>query len=199
MENNIFNQLANQYDTNERKELARIIVDAIRPELVDCKNKTLLDYGCGTGLVGLEFCSQVDRLFLMDSSASMLEVVQEKIVQSKIENAEIVYDDFIKSSSNVRADFIIASLVLLHVPDVSRLLRGFYKALNPNGKLIIVDFDKNESVSHPNVHSGFTRDDIESLLNDSGFHAVKIKTFYHGKRIFMNQDASLFICTCSVC
>lgn len=50
MEDNIFEQMANRYDTEERKELAKIIANAIRPELQNSQTKTLLDYGCGTPL-----------------------------------------------------------------------------------------------------------------------------------------------------
>lgn len=40
---------------------------------------------------------------------------------------------------------------------------------NKNGKLIIVDFDKNEMISHPTVHNGFNQKELKSLLSDAGF------------------------------
>ncbi|TGN06542.1 class I SAM-dependent DNA methyltransferase [Leptospira ilyithenensis] len=195
MENNIFNQIANKYDTKERTELAKIIVNAIKPELKESKNKSLLDYGCGTGLVGLELSTLVDKLLLTDSSEQMLEITEAKITQGNIKNAEVIDSDFTKTTSNIEADIIIVSLVLLHIPDVNKILRRFYSVLNTNGKLIIVDFDKNEKVSHPNVHNGFAHTDLKSLLTDAGFNTIEIKTFHHGKNIFMNQDASLLIST----
>ncbi|BDA77322.1 S-adenosylmethionine-dependent methyltransferase [Leptospira kobayashii] len=195
MDNNIFNQIANNYDTKERKELAQIIVNAIKPELKEGKNKSLLDYGCGTGLVGLELSPLVDKLLFMDSSEQMLEIVKTKIIQNNIKNAEVIHSDFTKITSNLKADIIVVSLVLLHVPDVKKILGHFYSVLNANGKLIIVDFDKNEKINHPTVHNGFTHTDLKSLLTDAGFHTIEIKNFHHGKNIFMNQDASLLIST----
>lgn len=195
MENNVFNQLASKYDTNERIALSKIILSAIRPEIETKKNQTLLDYGSGTGLIGLELSSLVDRLFLMDSSESMLEVVREKITRNKIQNAEVIYGDFSKSDFDLRADSIIASLVLLHVPVLDTLLSHIHSVLNKNGKLIVVDFDKNERVYHPAVHNGFEHGDLRSMLIQAGFDNVEIKTFHHGEKIFMNQDASLLICT----
>ncbi|MBX9852196.1 MAG: class I SAM-dependent methyltransferase [Cytophagaceae bacterium] len=195
MENNRFDQIANKYDTKERKELAKIIVNAIKPELTDCKDKSLLDYGCGTGLVGLEFSTLVDQLLLMDSSEQMLGIVKEKIDRDNIKNAEVIASDFTKTFLNMKVDIIVVSLVLLHIPVVHKILSHFHSALHAKGKLIIVDFDKNEKVYHPDVHSGFTHTHLKSLLTDAGFNTIEIKTFYHGKNIFMNQDASLLIST----
>ncbi|MBM9591226.1 methyltransferase domain-containing protein [Leptospira sp. 201903075] len=197
MEENIFNQLANKYDTKERKELANIIVSAVYDEIKTSKIKTLLDYGCGTGLVGLELSNLADQILFLDSSEQMLEILKEKIIQTKIKNAEVMDSDFTKLPSNLEVDAILVSLVLLHIPDTKQILKFFYSILNAEGKLIIIDFDKNENISHPKVHNGFTGLELRSLLSDVGFKNIEIKTFHHGKNIFMNQDASLFISTSS--
>ncbi|TGM58880.1 class I SAM-dependent methyltransferase [Leptospira adleri] len=193
MENNVFNQIANGYDTKERKELARIIVGAIKAELKESKDKSLLDYGCGTGLVGLELAPLVHKIILMDSAEKMLEIVREKVARADIKNAKVIRSDFMEEGSGVRADVIVASLVLLHVSDPEILFKNFYSSLNTNGKLIVVDFDKNENVSHPKVHNGFVQEDLRSKLSGAGFTETKTRTFHHGKNIFMNQDASLLI------
>ena len=51
MENNVFEQMAKRYDTEERIELAKVIVKEVRPELRNSKSKSLIDYGSGTGLI----------------------------------------------------------------------------------------------------------------------------------------------------
>ncbi len=193
MEENLFNQLANKYDTLERKELAKIIAGEIKTELKKSKNQTLLDYGCGTGLVGLELAARVERLILMDSSEQMLEITKKKIEKANLRNAEAIDSDFTKTGSDTKADIILVSLVLLHIPATQEILSQFYSALHPQGKLMIVDFDKNENINHPKVHNGFDHSNLKSLLTDAGFHSTEIRTFYHGKNIFMNRDASLFL------
>lgn len=196
MGNSKFDQIANRYDTIERKELARVISEAVKTELADSKSKTLLDYGSGTGIVGLELAYRVDKLILMDSSEPMLELAKEKIARNKTGNVETIRSDFMKGDSDVRADIILASLVLLHISVVSQILERFHSSLNEEGRLIIVDFDRNEKVYHPDIHNGFSQDELRSLLMDAGFRNVEIRTFHHGRNIFMNQDASLFIAVC---
>ncbi|EQA46260.1 methyltransferase, UbiE/COQ5 family [Leptospira broomii serovar Hurstbridge str. 5399] len=195
MESNLFDQIANKYDTKERRELAKIIVNEIKSELKNCKDKSLLDYGSGTGLVGLQLSPLVDKLLLMDSAEQMLEIAREKITRANMKNAEVIYSDFTKTTPNLKADIIVGSLVLLHIPDLKDILGHFFSVLNTNGKLIIVDFDKNEKINHPKVHNGFNQMDLKTLLNAVGFRKIEIRTFYHGKNIFMNHDASLMIST----
>lgn len=52
MGKNVFEQMARRYDTADRIELANIILKEVRPELVNSKTKSLVDYGSGTGLIG---------------------------------------------------------------------------------------------------------------------------------------------------
>jgi len=49
-----FETIANIYDNPERIQIAKISSDAIREYLVDTNSKNAIDFGCGTGLVGIE-------------------------------------------------------------------------------------------------------------------------------------------------
>ena len=48
-----FEMIANKYDTPERIQIAKVSSDTIRNYLVDATNKNAIDFGCGTGLVGM--------------------------------------------------------------------------------------------------------------------------------------------------
>ncbi|CDO02938.1 putative methyltransferase YcgJ [Oceanobacillus picturae] len=193
MEQNVFEQLAKRYDSEERIELANVIVKEVKSELPNSKSKSLLDYGSGTGLVSLELIDLVDSIVLVDSSKQMTDVAQAKINNRGINNAKAVYSDFTKETPALKADVILISLVLLHIPDTKKILQQLFQVLNSGGKLIIVDFDKTEKISHPKVHNGFTHEELKNHLNEVGFKSTQINTFHHGTRIFMNQDASMFV------
>lgn len=195
MENNVFEQMAKRYDTEDRIELANIIVKEVRPQLQNSKTKTLIDYGSGTGLISLELTDLVDSTLLVDSSNQMLEVAQAKISHKEIDNAKVLYSDFTQETPELKADIVLVSLVLLHIPDTTKILRELYNILNDDGKLIIIDFDKNDKINHPMVHNGFEHNELKQKLQEVGFAATTIETFHHGNRIFMNQDASMFIST----
>lgn len=193
MEKNVFEQIAKKYDTEKQIELSKIIVKEVRLELQDSKSKSLIDYGCGTGLIGLELADQVNTVLLVDSSKEMLAMVKAKVANKGITNANVLLSDFTKHASELNADIVLISLVLLHIPETKKILQELYGILNVGGKLIIVDFDKNNKVSHPKIHNGFTHEDLKEALIKAGFKSIEIKTFYKGSNIFMKQDASMFI------
>ncbi|SEM51734.1 Methyltransferase domain-containing protein [Mesobacillus persicus] len=197
MDNNVFEEMAKRYDTEERMELAKVIVKEVKSELGDSKLKSLIDYGSGTGLVSLELSDLVDSILLVDSSKQMLEVAKAKISNKGITNSKVLYSDFTtQETPELKADIVLMSLVLLHIPDTDKILQQLFAILNNDGKLIIVDFDKNDKIHHPKVHNGFSHDELKRKLSEVGFKYIKMKTFHHGKRIFINQDASMFISSC---
>lgn len=193
METNVFEQMAKRYDTAERMELANVIVKEVRTELQNSHSKSLLDYGSGTGLISLALSDLVDSILLVDSSEQMVEVAKAKISHKGIANAEVLHSDFTQGTPQHKADIVLMSLVLLHIPDTTKILQELFNSLNDDGKLIIIDFDKNEKINHPKVHNGFSHEELKERLAKVGFKSIEIRTFHHGNHIFMNQDASMFI------
>ncbi|MGV2942000.1 class I SAM-dependent methyltransferase [Mesobacillus sp. LC4] len=193
MENNVFEQMASRYDTEDRIELAKVIAKEVKQELQKSTTKSLIDYGSGTGLVSLQLSELVDSILLVDSSKQMLDVAEAKISRRGISNAKVLYSDFTKETPQLKADIVLMSLVLLHIPDTEKILQQLFSILNESGELILVDFDKNDQIDHPKVHNGFSHEGLKDILSEVGFDSIEIKTFYHGKKIFMNQDASMFI------
>ncbi|EQA3592922.1 class I SAM-dependent methyltransferase [Enterococcus hirae] len=183
----IFNQIANHYDTPERKALAKIIQDELISQLPSStKELTFMDYGGGTGLVSLALADRFKQLLLVDSSDAMLTIAEDKI---KTFDATT---ESIDQKIDQKVDLILMSLVLLHIPDTRLILEKLYHMLTPNGQLLIIDFDHNDAINHPKVHNGFDHEALMALLEQIGFHSTNIHTFHSGKNLFMNQDASLF-------
>ncbi|MEI5989539.1 hypothetical protein A5881_001027 [Enterococcus termitis] len=191
---NVFDQIAQRYDSPKQLELANIITKEIKTELGNTTGKTALDYGCGTGLIGLQISAEFEEMLFIDPSKEMIHVVDQKIAQMNRTNVKTVVGSFANEETlNIKADLIIVSLVLLHVPDTLDSLKSLYRALNSKGHILVVDFDKNENINHEKVHNGFSQLELKQQLEKIGFKSVSSRTFYHGQNIFMNQDASMFI------
>lgn len=193
MEKSIFDDMAKRYDSEKQIELAKIMTAEVRKKLQNAKSKKLIDYGSGTGLVSLALTDLVESALLIDSSEQMQEVVKAKIAHQGLKNVQALHTDFTKEFPTVKADIVLMSLVLLHIPETKTILQNLYDLLNEDGQLIIVDFDENEEVSHPLIHSGFSHEALKQVLAEVGFKSTEIKTFHHGKNIFANKDASMFI------
>ncbi|TGL51532.1 class I SAM-dependent methyltransferase [Leptospira kemamanensis] len=193
MEPKIFDQIAKQYDTEDRVQLAHRILEKLKPFLNDTETSCLLDFGCGTGLLGIPLTSQYKEVLFCDDSNVMLDVVLSKIKAENLSNAKTIsLADWIESPT-ILADQILLSLVLLHIPDTDSILKTLSNHLKPNGKIFIVDFVKNEKVSHPKVHNGFLTEELEQKFKSIGFRTVTSLVILEEKKVFMNEDASLFL------
>lgn len=191
---NIWEQMAGRYETVERVNDTKVIVQMIRSKLNDTTEKTALDYGCGTGLIGLGLIDLFASMLFVDSSPKMLEQVKQKLEYNEIGSAGTLCLDFLNGiPPTLEVDYIIMAQVLLHIPNTRLILSRVYEVLKPGGHLIIVDFDKNEAISSDKVHNGFVQAELIDLVKQIGFRWAEAETFYQREAMFMNKAASLFI------
>lgn len=189
-----FEMIADSYDTSERIHIAKVASDAIREGLVDAKDKNAIDFGCGTGLVGMNLLNDFNSMLFMDTSPKMIYQIQQKIADLNIQHADTLCFDLEKEDlSGIHADYIFMAQVLLHIHDIEPVLSRLYDVLNPGGHLIIIDFNKNEEIASDIVHNGFDQDKLADLMASIGYREIQSKTFYTGSKIFMGKDASSFI------
>jgi ubiquinone/menaquinone biosynthesis C-methylase UbiE len=189
-----FDRIADSYDTPERIQIAKIASEAIKEYLGDTKSKNAIDFGCGTGLVGMNLLSEFKSMLFLDTSENMLDSIKEKISAVDARNASTLCFDFETSSpSNLSSDYIVMAQVLLHIQDYEALLAKLHAVLNDEGHLLIVDFNKNDKVVSELVHNGFDQEQLKEVMLKIGFKDIRSKTIYSGSKLFMNQDASLFI------
>ncbi|WP_396221368.1 methyltransferase domain-containing protein [Enterococcus sp.] len=92
-----------------------------------------------------------------------------------------------------KADAVLLSLVLLHIPDTAAMLEKLYALLQPGGTLYLVDFLKNPAVSHPLVHNGFDPAALTQLAETTGFAVTSFTVFHEADHLFMNQPAAMFL------
>jgi ubiquinone/menaquinone biosynthesis C-methylase UbiE len=162
--------------------------------LVDAKSKDAIDFGCGTGLVGMDLLNEFKSILFLDTSQNMINQVKQKISDANIHNASTLCFDFETASlSSIRADYIFMVQVLLHIKNIESVLSKLYDILNFEGHLIIVDFNKNEEIVSDMVHNGFDQKKLSDIMLKIGYKDIQTKTFYSGSKIFMGRDASLFI------
>ena len=193
-QNDIWAQMAARYDTENRVNSANIIAQAVRKALSDTQGKAAMDFGCGTGLVGLGLIDLFSSMLFVDASPEMTEQVQWKIERSQLENATVLCADFLADPPRAPvADCIIAAQVLLHIPDTRLVMKRLYDALTEGGRLIVVDFNKNDAVPSDRVHNGFDQNELIDMAKQTGFVTAASHTFYRGEKLFMGQDASMFL------
>ena len=175
---NVFDQKATTWDDNPRRiKMVEKVVGSLRESIDFSKELKLLDYGCGTGLLGMSFIEEVAEVTFCDTSKGMLEQVAKKVEYYQHKNAAIINADFNELSSIPTGfDVIFSMLVLHHVPEISKLIAKFNQALKTGGKFVWIDLDKEDGSFHNDEsipHFGFSKARIEQLLAGNNFKITK--------------------------
>jgi ubiquinone/menaquinone biosynthesis C-methylase UbiE len=177
-----FNKDAATWDENPgRVRVAQNIAAAIISTGMLDKRDTLMDFGCGTGLVSLALEPHVDTITGVDSSAGMLNVFNNKIRHYAIDNLSTALVD-IDQTDLPAGPFkgILSSMTMHHIKDIPLLLNKFHAVLDKKGKLFIADLDSESGAFHDNndgvFHFGFDRKEFISLVANAGFSTITTQT-----------------------
>ncbi len=171
---------AQSYENNAaRVTNVHTIADAIMARIVyDKQNTHLMDFGSGTGLLTSQVAPYVRKITTVDISASMNEVLREKVdtMACEIEMREI---DLVRSELDECFHGIISSMTIHHVEDVPALFEKFYQMLHVGGTIALADLDKEDGSFHTEntgvFHFGFEQNTFASWAKDAGFEDVNIE------------------------
>ena len=153
----------------------------------------VLEYGCGTGLLSFALQSDLGQITLADVSQGMLEVLRQKIASAGVRNMQPVRLDLASDPPpEEQYDLTYSLMVLHHIHDVKNVLVKFHDLLVPNGYLLVADLDKEDGSFHTDgstdVHLGFDRNDLQQIVEDTGFGDVRFTTAYEIKKKIGNEE-----------
>lgn len=196
-----FNQQAQHWDTSSRIKRANIIADEIKQNIKLEKTWTALEFGAGTGLISFNLADDLDKITMIDTSQTMIEISNQKILDKGIKNIRafnIGIETIIENGDQF--NLIYASMALHHIVDTNDIIAKFKKALLYNGVLCIVDLDLVSPKFHRddptfNGHHGFNQANLKEILNSNGFNFCSSHTFYNSKKLIDDQEIeySMFI------
>ena len=172
-----FDEAAKDWDNEPRRvALMKAIGEAILREAQPSSETDVLDYGCGTGLVGLFLLPYVRSVTGADNSPGMLKVLRDKIASERLENMEAIRLDLERDPlPSTRYHMITVGMAMHHIADTEKVLRAFHTLLVPGGTLCLADLDTEPGTFHPADmadivhHHGFERGKLEQQLAEIGF------------------------------
>jgi len=182
-----FDARAKTWDEDTAKWVrAQRIAEAIAAGVPSPSTRSVLEYGAGTGLLGLALLPLVREVTLADSSEAMLEVAREKIATRGLTNARAVRLDLAGgATTDLRFDLVCTLMTLHHVPDTDGILRAFRGVLRAGGVLCISDLDAEDGSFHGagfDGHDGFDRADLGRRMERAGFRDVRFQTVHEVER-----------------
>ena len=179
-----FERSAAGWDAEPRRiELARGVGAAILEHVRPTPAMDVLDYGCGTGLVGMFLLPHVRSVTGADNSPAMLKVLADKIQADGLQEMRALELDLTRNPAPAsRYHLIVSSMVAHHVADVASLLKNLRRMLHPGGALAVADLDAEPGKFHSSEaaatvhHHGFGRQWFKQRLTAAGFDVASEAT-----------------------
>jgi ubiquinone/menaquinone biosynthesis C-methylase UbiE len=175
-----FDQAAATWDLEDRRvALAHAVAQAIVAQVPLDKDRSVLDFGCGTGLVTLDLAPRVGSITGADTSPGMLNTLAGKAEALGIPLQLLALDPSGNGDLGGPYDLIVSSMTLHHVADVPALFREFARHLLSAGQVALADLDEEDGSFHESTvsihHRGFPRQQIRAWLADAGFQEIRLE------------------------
>ncbi len=202
MNDNRFDRKAADWDKKKmRRELASAVSQAIG-RLPLNRKMLALDFGCGTGLISIPLAGEIGKIIALDSSAGMIEVLQEKLNSHNITNIQTVCAEIENAELPNSFDIIYTSMVLHHITRTQPVLRRFSELLTSGGLLAIADLDTEDGSFHKpgsqEKHHGFDRAILQEDLLRLGFSEITYSTVHTIQKTIKDgssKDFTVFLAT----
>jgi len=161
------------------QENAKNFVKYINEKINLKKDMVIMDFGCGTGILGLKLINKVKKVVFLDSSKGMIKQVQKGILETKATNYELIEGDIDKYKGD-KLDLILVANVFHHIEDIYKIINKFSKILKKGGKALVVDLFETSYDFHGGSapHNGFKPENIVKLFETNNFTNVKYENFY---------------------
>ncbi|UOD34115.1 class I SAM-dependent methyltransferase [Deferribacteraceae bacterium V6Fe1] len=169
---NNFDYKAFTYDEDPMHiERAKIIADNIKQICRLNNDHVIADFGCGTGLLGLNFVNDVKQIDMYDNSTKMIEILKKKILEHNISNINAIHLDITNNIETIKDkyDAIMTLMTFHHIKNLKDALLKLSLMLKKSGKLIICDLDEEDGSYHPDksaIHNGINQEELKKYAAD---------------------------------
>jgi ubiquinone/menaquinone biosynthesis C-methylase UbiE len=179
-----FAERAEKWDANPvRVAMVRALYDEVLRELPDLAGRTVLEFGCGTGTLGLRLGREHSaRLIFADTSPAMLAVLRGKLSAAPLAEARVLEGELATLPLDAATvDAVLCSMSLHHVEDVPGVLRQFRRLLKPGGLVLVADAMPEDGSFHAPAavpHNGFDPADLAGQFAAAGFAPGPHRVFH---------------------
>ncbi len=137
---------------------------------------TLIDFGCGIGYFSIpaaKLVGEQGKVIAIDISDEMISELEKR--SEGFRNLDIVKSDDI---SGFKGDIILLVTVLHEVDNAKKFIERCFDALNPQGRIIIIDWQKKETTMGPPISHRISKDEVIAMAHSKCIEHNIDDTFY---------------------
>lgn len=162
--------------SSKRVQTALSIGEAIAKKFA-LKDKKILDFGCGTGLLSTIMVENGAHVVGLDNSKGMLKEFDKKF--EGIKEVSSCLADVEHLSTEALYDGVVSSMTLHHIKEPKVLVEKLHGMIKEEGFIAIADLvsedgnfhgGKNEGVHH----FGFSHDELEEIFTSFGGVSIEV-------------------------
>lgn len=170
-----FRNKAEEWDSPVKIEMAEKFVNELLKIHTPSSDQKVLDFGTGTGLVGMKLSGKVREVVYLDSSEAMLEILRKKLDANKDWGRTIIHGD-ITSYNQRDIDVVTTLMALHHIENIDEAINYISNnILKPSGVLVIGDLTEEDGSFHNGdivPHKGFKIEELKVKLEKYGFELI---------------------------
>lgn len=176
-----FNGFNERFATFRKNSYPEGLNDYLISTVPLAKHHKVVDIGCGIGDLTFKLSPEVEKVYAIDHSPEMLNLLKKNITEKRQFNIQSILADVGLDFSfpPESLDIAFCCMVLHHIYDPKTVLQKLEKALTPGGHLVIADLAYTDcnwifKESH-DFWSGFKLSQMSKWLEDSGFKVLHIE------------------------
>ena len=143
--NDRFDAEAAAWDTQPEvvETSARCLSSLLSSPLLSLPSSTVLEIGCGTGLLTVPLSSHVSRIYAVDTAPGMISMLTSKPAPKANITARVKLLDHPNDPvlDGHQFDLVLSHLVFHHIPDMQRMVDVMMGCCKPSGRIWISDFE----------------------------------------------------------
>jgi ubiquinone/menaquinone biosynthesis C-methylase UbiE len=156
---------------------------------------TFADIGCGIGyftVPAAQFVDGQNKVYALDTSAEMLAETEKRAAEASVGNMiTVLTDENDLKLPDASVTFALMVNVLHEIEDKQRFIREINRILALNGKIAVIEWNKENTDMGPPAEQRIGNDEVAALLNALGFKVGEPMEFagkFYGLVAVKNKD-----------
>jgi ubiquinone/menaquinone biosynthesis C-methylase UbiE len=171
-----FNDLVRTYEDEDRVVWQK--PDIILSKIGDLNGKTVADIGAGTGYFSFRMLKTAKKVIALDIEPRFLRFIDSISLELPATMSDKLETRLVESqNANLKPNEIDAALMVntyMYVNNRVDYLKQLYNGVNTGGKIVIIDFKKQDLVFGPALEEKLAGSEVVKELQSAGFQSIML-------------------------